>query len=446
MITVLRHSWALLLGLLLLMLGNGLQGTLLGVRGSLENMSSSTMGYIMSAYYIGFLGSSRLTPIMLKSVGHVRVFAAFGSLVSATFILYAAVVHPVAWWFFRLIVGFCVCGIYIVVESWLNHSATNNTRGQALSLYLIVQMGGVVMGQLLLNVADPGGYGLFVLITVLVSLSIAPMLLVKVTAPVHETARTMSLRELVTVSPLACFGSLMLGGVFALLFAMSPVYATERGLTVAQTSLFVTAIFLGGMLLQFPLGWLSDRMDRRRLIIIISGIGALTAIIGMLFGQDFTVLLGVAFVVGGMSNPLYSLLVAHANDFLDHDRMAAASGGLLFINGVGAMTGPIIVGYVMTTFGVEWFFILLIGLLAAIMAYALYRSTQRDAVPTEDRMPYVPLSTRSSYVATDYALDYYEEHRHGHEAEAGDASDRQAEQTTDAAGPDSNAGRDATPP
>ena len=419
MITVLRHSWALLLGLLLLMLGNGLQGTLLGVRGSLEQMSSSTMGYIMSAYYIGFLGSSRLTPLMLKSVGHVRVFAAFGSLVSATFILYAAVVHPVAWWFFRLVVGFCVCGIYIVVESWLNHSATNDTRGQALSLYLIVQMGGVVMGQLLLNVADPGGYGLFVLITVLVSLSIAPMLLVKVTAPVHETARAMSLRELVTVSPLACFGSLMLGGIFAVLFAMSPVYATERGLSSRhRPRYFVTAIFLGGMVLQFPIGWLSDRMDRRKLIIVVSGIGALTAVIGMLFGQSFAVLLGVAFVVGGMSNPLYSLLVAHANDYLDHDRMAAASGGLLFINGVGAMTGPIIVGYVMMTFGVEWFFLLLIALLAAIMGYALYRTTQRDPVPTEDRMPYVPLSTRTSYVATDYALDYYEEHRHDHDGEA----------------------------
>lgn len=409
MITVLRHSWALLLGLLLLMLGNGLQGTLLGVRGSLEQMSSSTMGYIMSAYYIGFLGSSRLTPIMLRRVGHVRVFAAYGSLVSAAFILYAAVVHPVAWWFLRLLVGFCLCGVYIVAESWLNNSATNETRGQALSLYLIVQMGGIVLGQLLLNVADPGGYGLFVLITVLVSVSIAPMLLASAPAPVHGTARSMSIRELIGASPLACFGSLMLGGVFAILFAMSPVYATERGLSIAETSYFVTAIFLGGMLLQFPIGWLSDRMDRRKLIIAAAGIGAVVAYIGMLYGNNVFVLLGVAFVLGGMSNPLYSLLIAHANDFLEYEQMAAASGGLLFINGLGAMSGPIVVGFVMSRFGNEWFFILLVLLLSTIMLYGLYRTTKREAVAPADHTPHVALSTRSTFVATEYAIEIAEE-------------------------------------
>ncbi len=409
MITVLRHSWALLLGLLLLMLGNGLQGTLLGVRGSMEQMNSSTMGYIMSAYYVGFLGSSRLTPFMLQRVGHVRVFAAYGSLVSAAFILYAAFVNPVAWWFLRFLVGFCLCGVYIVAESWLNHSATNETRGQALSLYLIVQMGGIVLGQLLLNVADPGGYGLFVLITVLVSVSIAPMLLSSSRAPVHETARSMTIRELIGASPLACFGSLMLGGVFAILFAMSPVYATERGLGIAQTSYFVTAIFLGGMLLQFPIGWLSDRMDRRKLIIFAAAIGGLSGWVGMLFGDNLFVLLGVAFVLGGMSNPLYSLLIAHANDFLEYDRMAAASGGLLFINGLGAMTGPIVVGYVMSRFGNEWFFILLVLLLTSIMVYGLYRTTRRESIATADHSPYVALSTRSTYVYTDYAIEAAEE-------------------------------------
>ena len=170
MLLVLRQSWALLIGMLLLMIGNGLQGTLLGVRGSLENIDSSTMGYIMAGYFLGFLGGSRITPIMLQRVGHVRVFAALGSLVSAAFILYAAIVDPIAWWLLRVLVGFCFSGIYVVAESWLNDSTSNETRGQTLSLYLIVQMGGIVLGQLMLNVADPGGYNLFVLITVLVSI------------------------------------------------------------------------------------------------------------------------------------------------------------------------------------------------------------------------------------------------------------------------------------
>ena len=245
-IAVLRQSWALLLGMLLLMLGNGLQGTLLGVRGSLERIDASTMGYIMSAYFVGFLLGSRAAPWMLQRVGHVRVFAALGSLVSAAFILYGAVVDPLAWTALRLVVGFCFSGIYVVAESWLNHSSTNETRGQALSLYMIVQMGGMVLGQLLLNVADPAGYGLFVLITVLVSISFAPMLLSSSPAPRHQSARAMPIATLIRTSPLAATGMLLLGGVFSALYAMASVYATERGLSVANTSLFITAIFLGG--------------------------------------------------------------------------------------------------------------------------------------------------------------------------------------------------------
>jgi len=189
MISVFKDTWALMLGMLLLMLGNGLQGTLLGVRGSIENIDPSTMGYVMSAYFIGFLGGSKTAPYLLRKVGHVRVFAALASLVSAAFILYAAVVHPVAWLLLRLIVGFCFSGIYVVAESWLNNATSNDTRGQALSLYLMVQMAGIVLGQLLLNLADPAGYNLFVLITVLVSLSFAPILLSTSRAPMHETTK-----------------------------------------------------------------------------------------------------------------------------------------------------------------------------------------------------------------------------------------------------------------
>ena len=184
--SVFKNTWALMLGMLLLMLGNGLQGTLLGVRGSIENIDPSTMGYVMSAYFVGFLGGSRVAPLLLQRVGHVRVFAALASLVSAAFILFAAVVDPIAWLLLRMVVGFCFSGIYVVAESWLNHATSNDTRGQALSLYLMVQMAGIVLGQLLLNVADPAGYNLFVLITVLVSLSFAPILLSTTTAPVHD--------------------------------------------------------------------------------------------------------------------------------------------------------------------------------------------------------------------------------------------------------------------
>lgn len=406
MVSVFKDTWALMLGMLLLMLGNGLQGTLLGVRGSIENIDPSTMGYVMSAYFIGFLGGSKIAPVLLRRVGHVRVFAALASLASAAFILYAAVVHPIAWLLLRLIVGFCFSGIYVVAESWLNNATSNETRGQALSLYLMVQMSGIVLGQLLLNLADPAGYNLFVLITVLVSLSFAPILLSTSRAPVHETATPMSIKELIKASPLASFGSLLLGGIFAVLFGMASVYATERGLSIAQVSYFITAIYFGGLLFQYPIGYLSDRYDRRYLIIAVTAIGALAAVFALFSGDSFVSLLVVALIIGGTSNPLYSLLLAYANDYLEVDQMAAASGGLLFINGCGAMTGPVVVGYVMERFGIHWFFITIATLMSMICFYGIYRMTQRtyDIAP-EDAAPHVAVTNRITPMGAEIALD-----------------------------------------
>ena len=410
MLLVLKQTWALMLGMLLLMLGNGLQGTLLGVRGSLEQIDSASMGYIMAGYFVGFLGGSQLTPRLLQQVGHVRVFAAFGSLISAAFILYVAVVNPYAWWLLRVLVGFCFSGLYVVAESWLNHSASNESRGKALSLYMIVQMAGMVLGQLLLNVGDPAGYELFILITVLVSVSITPILLsASKSAPMVTTARAMSFKELISTSPLACFGMLMLGGIYSVLFAMSPVYATERGLTVAQTSYFITLIFVGAMVFQLPIGWLSDKMDRRILIIAVTAVGATMSMLCMYLGDSYTVLLIAAFVLGGAANPLYSLLVAYANDYLEKDQMAAASGGLLFINGLGAMTGPVIVGNAMSRLGIEWYFITLLLLMSAICLYGIYRISQRKYIVVDEASPFLPISSRTSGMATGYAIDAAEE-------------------------------------
>jgi len=408
--SVLKNTWALMLGMLLLMLGNGLQGTLLGVRGSIENIDASTMGYVMSAYFIGFLGGSKIAPMLLQRVGHVRVFAALASLVSAAFILFAAIVDPIAWLFLRFVVGFCFSGIYVVTESWLNHSTSNDTRGQALSLYLMVQMSGIVLGQLLLNLADPAGYNLFVLITVLVSLSFAPILLSTTPAPVHETAARMSIKELVKTSPLASFGNLMLGGIFAVLFGMAPIYATERGLSIAQVSYFITAIYLGGLLFQYPIGYLSDRMDRRYLIVAITALGAVVAILALFVGGSYGSLLVLALLIGGTTNPLYSLLLAYANDYLEFDQMASASGGFLFINGCGAMSGPVVVGYLMERFGIHWFFITIAVLMSLICLYGIYRMTQRiyDIAP-EDAAPHVAVTSRITPMGTEIALEAADE-------------------------------------
>lgn len=410
MLLVIKQSWALLLGILLLMLGNGLHGTLLGVRGAIEQIDSASMGYIMAGYFLGFLGGSKITPILLQQVGHVRVFAALGSLVSAAFILYAALVNPYAWWLLRVVVGFCFSGLYVVAESWLNHSASNESRGTTLSVYMVVQMAGMVLGQLLLNVSDPAGYNLFVLITVLVSLAIAPMLLSASSGvPIDISARPMTLKELIATSPLACFGMLMLGGIYSAIYAMAPVYAMQRGLSVAQTSWFITGIFLGALLFQFPVGWLSDRLDRRLLIIGLTAIGAAVSLICMHWADQLLVLMVSAVILGGTSNPLYSLLVAYANDYLDQDQMAAAAGGLLFINGCGAMTGPIIIGYAMSHLGLEWYFITLLLLMSSICLYGIYRMSQRPHMITDESAPYLPISSRTTGLATGYAIAAAEE-------------------------------------
>lgn len=403
MAAFLRNTWPLLVGMLLIMLGNGLQGTLIGVRGSIESMDPGMLGYVMSGYFIGFLGGSKITPLLLRRVGHVRVFAALGSLVSAAFILYAVWVNPYWWVFLRIIVGFCMSGVYVVAESWLNDSADNQTRGKALSLYLIVQMAGIVMGQVLLNAADPAGYVLFVVISVLVSVSFAPILLTATATPVFETSRPMTLLELYKASPLGCVGSFALGGVFAALFGMSSVYATERGFSVAEVSTFITAIYVGGMVLQYPIGWLSDRLDRRVLIIGVTAICAAACACVYYVENTFSNLLVIAFILGGTSNPLYSLLIAYTNDFLDNDQMAAASGGLIFINGFGAMASPVIVGAIMTRLGPNGFFAFVGVLMSVVAVYGLYRMTQRATA--DETGPFVTVPTRLSPVAVEIAAE-----------------------------------------
>lgn len=405
MLFVVKSSWALLLGMMLLMLGNGLQGTLLGVRGAIEGMTPQTMSWIMTGYFVGFLFGSQMAPNMIRRVGHVRVFAALGSLVSACLILYAAWTNPFFWFFLRIVVGFCFSGIYVVAESWLNDSATNETRGQTLSAYLIVQMMGIVLAQAVLNFADPSGYTLFIIISVVVSLSFAPILLSVSPAPQFQTSKRMTFRELWQVSPLGVVGQFFLGAVFATLFGMASVYGTEKGLSVKDISLFVASIYFGGMILQYPIGWMSDRMDRRVLIFVVCVVGMIFSV-GASVSDSFVLLLIFAFIIGGVSNPLYSLYIAYTNDYLEHEDMASASGGMIFLSGVGAIFGPSLVGWLMEVYGADSYFWFLAALMAIMGGYALYRMTQSASVAVEDTSAYAPVTPTSTPIAVEFAQEY----------------------------------------
>ncbi len=408
MINALRNSWALLFGVLLLMLGNGIQGTLLGLRGALEGFSTLEMSVVMAGYFAGFLGGSRAAPWMIRRVGHVRVFAALASFVSAVLILYPLVVDPIAWTLLRVGIGFAFSGVYVTAESWLNHSATNETRGQTLSLYLVVQMLGVIAAQALVVTADPGGYVLFILPSVLVSLAVAPILLSITPTPAFGTTRRMTLGQLYRVSPLGFIGMLVMGLLFSAQFGMAAIYATRVGLSVGQLSLFISSFYVGGIVLQFPVGWISDRMDRRVLILVASGLGGVAAL-GPLLLPGFPALLVAGFLIGGMSNPLYALLIAYTNDFLETDDMPAASAGLVFLNGLGAIGGPLAAGWAMETVGPNGFFAYLALAFGALLLYGIWRRTRRPAPAVDDTQSYAPVLPTASPVAMDLAQELYVE-------------------------------------
>ena len=186
---------------------------------------------------------------------------------------------------------------------------------------------------------------------------------------------------------------------------MAPVYAVSTGLSVADVSVFVTMIFAGGMVLQYPIGWLSDRMDRRHLIIALTAAGCFAALFGSFFSQNYVVLLLTALVLGGTSTPLYSLLVAYANDYLEPEEMPAASGGLMFLNGSGAMGGPIIAGFLMSRYGNHWFYITIAVLMLAVCIYGMYRITQRDTISIDDQAPMMPITARTTAVMTEVATE-----------------------------------------
>ncbi|WP_312527812.1 MFS transporter [Paracoccus sp. (in: a-proteobacteria)] len=403
MLTVLRTTWPLLLGILLLMVGNGMQGTLLGIRGNLEAIPPSLMSYVMAAYFGGFLLGSRTVPGMIQKVGHVRVFAALGSLISAVLILYAVAPNWLAWSALRFIIGFSFSGVYITAESWLNAGSTNETRGQALSAYMIVQMLGIIGAQLLMNSADPAGYLLFVIPSVLVSFAFLPILLYPQPAPQFATIQRMSFRRLFRTSPLGCVGIFLMGGVFSALFGMASVWGSISGMTVREISGFVAAIYFGGLVVQYPVGWLSDRSDRRVLVLALACFGTTITALTILFQPGIWGLLFAAAALGGVANPIYSLLLAYTNDFLDQKDMAAASAGLLFINGVGAMTGPIITGWLMSLTGPNGFWLYIGLLLAVLAAYAAWRMTQRPS-PSADQS-FAVISPAATPLAVEAALD-----------------------------------------
>jgi MFS family permease len=352
----------------------------------------------MSGYFVGILAGAFLTPHLVARVGHVRVFAALSSIASTVILLHALVVDPVAWFCLRVVTGIALCGIYIVTESWLNGRADNENRGRLFAVYMVILLGATAAAQLLLNVADPRGYPLFILVSLLLSLSIVPILLSVSPAPPVARHHPVRLRELYRVSPLGTIGVIGSGAAYAALYALGPVYAGQIGLTLAGISTFMAVAVLGGVVLQWPIGRLSDRFDRRTVLTVVALLaGAVVGAAGLAAaaGQTGAVLV-LFFVFGGLSLPIYSLSVAHINDFLAPEQLVGASSTVLLANGMGAVLGPNLAGPLMQLLGVVGFVVFLAGVHALIGLFAIWRMTRRAAPPIEAQGPTIILPAQST--------------------------------------------------
>ena len=397
--TALTATWTLLIGMALLMLGAGLQGTLVGLRASLEGFPTLLAGVVLAAYYFGYMGGSLITPTLVSSVGHIRVFAALTSLASVLILLQGVFVAPLPWTLLRIASGFCFAGIYVVAESWLNDRVDNEHRGLLLSLYMLVCYAGLGLGQLLLNLADPRSTVLFILVSVLISVAMVPMALTASSAPEFSVPVRVRLRDLFRRSPLGVVGVALSGAVSGCLFSLGALYTGGKGFSTLEVSLFMAAAILAACITQLPVGRISDRMDRRQVVATACLLAALGAI-GAWWLADISragFFLMVA-VYGGMSLTLYSLSLAHVNDQVPAQERVGASSTLILLNGAGAFVAPIVVAAIMEVAGGDTFLPLLAAMHLLLAGYALYRMTRRAPMPEEQKTPFVgtPPGTSSS--------------------------------------------------
>ena len=394
---VLAPVAALLLSVAALLLGNGLLGTLLIVRAGQEGFSTGSISAMMSFYFAGFTIGALMLPRIIVSVGHVRTFAGFAAIASMTALLHVAFVEPIAWIPLRLITGFAYAGMILATESWLNAHALPSTRGQLLSIFGIVSMGSWAIGQALLNIAPPVEVTLFLIVSLLISAAVVPITLLPSHPPAQVAQEPVAFRDLVRVSPLAAAGAFLAGLAIGGFWGLGPNFAQRIGLGVGGISAFMAAVLGGTLVLQWPLGWLSDRVPRS-FVIAGAALASAAAAIGVALAVDapLAVLLAAGALFGGFGIPIYSLCLAVANDDLPAGRLLGTARALLLLNGIGTAAGPLIGGTAMTILGPGGLFLYAAALLTLLAALAIARipsrSTQAKPAP---RSPSTPMITGS---------------------------------------------------
>lgn len=382
---------ALLVSVFLVMLGHGLQMTLVPLRAELEGFSSVAVGIAASGYSIGFIAGCLLIPHAVQRAGHIRAFAAIISLASAAALLPILVVHPLAWTGFRGLTGLAVAGFYVIIESWLNDRASNATRGLVLSVYVLLQSVAFVIGQAAVSFADVGGYGGFAVAAVAISLAVMPVALTRSSQPAQVALVRLRPKRLYQVSPGAFVAVLLIGLATGSLLALGPLYATGIGQSPQFAALFSAALFAGGALLQWPLGRTSDFVDRR-VVLVLCGAGASLAAILLTLPWEHgpTALLLFAAMVGAFVQPGYSIASAHAFDAAPPEDYVETSSGVLLLYGIGAAIGPLLAALLMQRLGPQGLFHFIAAMEAAMAVYLFIRIRARARPPADIPMPRSP--------------------------------------------------------
>lgn len=379
-----RQVWALLIGATILALGHGLHGSLVGIRSAAENFDTTTTGFIMSGYSLGLILSAYLTPRLVAYVGHIRVFAAFASIVSTAVLLIPLWIDPIFWFAMRFVAGVCTSGLYIVAESWLNEAASNKNRGKMLSIYMTLTYGAMGCGQLLLNITDQSGFARFIAVSALVSLALVPISLMRSEPPNIESVRGVSVVDIYHASPLATVAVFTNGLGQSAFFSMGAVFGITLGLSLPYISLMMALPPIAVILSQYPIGVISDRFDRRAMLTALSLLAAGLCVVAIpAAGVSPLALIGVIAAFGAVALPIYSLVVAYANDHLNKDQMLGASSKLILLYGIGAILGPLLAGAFMRQFGSLGFMMYLTFVYGGTGAFALFRTLRRPAVPKE---------------------------------------------------------------
>ena len=392
---------ALLLGFGLMQMGNTFQGTLLSIRGGIEGFSPAQVGAVGAGFWAGIVIGSLRCGRVIESVGHIRAFVALGAIASTAPLLHLLVINPVSWAAARALTGFCFAGLFIVVESWLNSSANEQTRGKILSIYGMTGLLAGIIGQLLLPTTNPSGFRPFCIITIIIAFALVPIALTRAVAPTSEgKSARINLRALFRQSPFGLVAAFLCGVTTSSFFALGPIFAQQRGLNTGGVAVFMACGTLGGFLFTWPLGWLSDRLDRRLVVIGAAIVAAVTLLMIVAFVPDqasrWILYLCVA-IFGGTIVPTYSVVMAHVNDSVGEGEFVAASGGLLIVQGVGAVFGPIVAGLAMSTWE-RGLSVTLITAQLLMAAFGVYRLRRRAAPPEKHKgtfvvEPVVPVAT-----------------------------------------------------